>query len=57
MSEHDRSGRTGRATSNRWVRPTLYEPDNGALSDTQFQRIRELAQLPELGQTCFLFED
>lgn len=36
----------------------LYEPDNGALTELQFQRVRELAELPELGQTCSsLFEE
>ncbi|MCA9778881.1 MAG: hypothetical protein KC800_19265 [Candidatus Eremiobacteraeota bacterium] len=35
-----------------------YEPDNGPLSESQTKRIQEIANLPELGETCSsLFED
>lgn len=36
----------------------LYEPDEGALTEKQLQRVQELAKLPELGDTCSsLFEE
>jgi len=36
----------------------LYEPDNGPLSNEQMSRIKELANTPELGETCSsLFEE
>lgn len=36
----------------------LYEPDNGPLTDQQMARIKELANTPELGETCSsLFEE
>ena len=35
-----------------------YKPDNGPLSDSQTKRIQEMANLPELGETCSsLFDD
>lgn len=36
----------------------LYEPDDGALTDQQLDRIGALASTPELGETCSsLFEE
>lgn len=36
----------------------LYEPDDGPLTGQQMARIGELAELPELGETCSsLFEE
>lgn len=36
----------------------LYEPDDGALTEQQLSRIEELANTPELGETCSsLFEE
>lgn len=30
----------------------LYEPDDGGLADQQMSRIKELAEVPELGEIC-----
>lgn len=36
----------------------LYEPDDGPLTDQQMDRIKVLANTPELGETCSsLFEE